>query len=403
MNQFKTIAFKDGSISLNVRVYVEDGTIWLSAREMAQLFGCDTSTISRRIKTTYNGLKEDSCSCCAQVAHTLCKDGKYRNIPIYNEKIIKEVAERLNSDKYTKLLNAIKNDNLNLDDKDNIIIYNNGSISLDVTISPKEETVWLTQSQIAMLFDTTRQNVTMHIKNIFDEGELKVDSVSKDFLHTAQDNKQYLTTIYNLDLILAVGYRIKGQRAIEFRKWVSNILKQYLINGYTLNENRISSYSDIILNIEKETLDLKAQLDSLKKNFDFGIVKTKIFFSGQTFDAYEYLCTIVRQATKNIRIIDPFVNDRALAILSKSQSVDRFIYTTNPGPISKKDLGAFRAQYGNLEIKYIKKFHDRFIIIDDEECYSLGTSINGAGLKTFAVIKLEDENIIQNIIDIVSK
>ena len=402
MNHFKTIAFKDGSKSLDVRVSVEDGTIWLSKNEMATLFEYGTSTIWRHIKSTYKEFEIQGCSGYAKNARTLCKDGKYYNIPVYSEQVIKRIAERLNSDKYTKLSNYLRNNNVESEQQDNIIIYNNGTINLDVGVSPKEDTVWLSQAQMAALFDTSRQNITIHIQNIFNEGELTRDSVSKDFLHTATDGKQYLMTKYNLDMILAVGYRIKGNRAIEFRKWVSVILKQYLIDGYAINDKRVCSYSDIILNIEKETLELRNQLELLKKNFDYGIAKEKIFFSGQIFDAHEYLCSIVRQATKCIRIIDPFVDDEALAILTKSQNIQRYIYTTNPVPMNKKDIGAFKTQYGHLEMKYIKKFHDRFIIIDDKYCFSLGTSINGVGLKTFAIIELKDEHLIQSIIDLVN-
>ena len=403
MNQFKTIAFKDGSITLDVRVSVEDDTIWLSAKEMAQLFSCDTSTISRRIKTTYSKLKEESCSCCAQVAHTLCKDGKYRDIPIYNEKIIKEVAERLNSEKYTKLLNAIKNDNSNLDDKNNIIIYNNGSVSLDVTISPKEETVWLTQAQIATLFDTTQQNVSLHIKNIIEEGELLDSSVHKDYLYTASDGKQYLTSVYNLDLILAIGYRIKGQRAIEFRKWVSSVLRQYLIKGYAISENRLQSHSDIILNLESETLKIKEEIEKIKSSINNDSIKEKLFVNGQVFDAHEFFCSLMRQAKCSIRIIDPYFDDKGLAILSKSKRIDRTVYLSHPELLTKKDTNNFKSQYGDFKIKTIKDYHDRFIIIDDIDCYLIGTSLNNAGCKTFAAIKIENKEIITTILNSLDK
>lgn len=403
MINLKTVAFKDGTVSLDVRVSVEDGTIWLSTAEMAKLFMRNESTVRRHIKATYNELSEQVRSGCAKNARTLCKDGKYYNIPIYNEQIIKAVAERLNSDKYNELLNYLKNSTGKSENKDNLIIYNNGSISLDVTISPEEDTVWLSQAQIALLFETTQQNVSLHIKNILEEGELYYDSVHKDFLYTASDDKQYFTSFYNLDLILAVGYRIKGKRAIEFRKWVSSVLKKYLIKGYAINESRAESYSEIILNIEKETLKLRREFESLKQDLTNGLAKEKIFYDGQIFDAHEHLCSIVRQANKNIRIIDPFLNDKALDILSKSRNVERYVYLTNPSLLSKKDIKSFKNQYGHLEVKYIKKFHDRFIIIDDKDCYSIGTSINGAGLKTFTVIKLEDEYIIRSIIELVER
>ena len=399
MNQFKTITFKDGSISLDVRVSVEDGTIWLSAKEMAQLFICGLTSVKRYIKVTYTDVLDQVCPGCSQIARTLCKDGKYYNIPVYNDQIIKGVAERLNSDKYDKLLSAIKNERADLDNDSNIIIYNNGSISLDVAISPKEDTVWLTQAQIATLFDTTQQNVSQHIKNIIDEGELLDSSVHKDFLYTASDGKQYLTSVYNLDLILAVGYRTKGQRAIEFRKWVSSVLRQYLVKGYAINENHIQSHSDIILNIESEMLHMKQELKQLKTMFDFGQVKEQLFLGGQRFDAHEFFCSIMRQANKSIRIIDPYFDDKGLAILSKSKRIDRTIYLSHPALLSKKGINDFKSQYGDFKIKTIRNYHDRFIIIDDVDCYLVGTSLNNAGAKAFCVTKIENQEIISMILN----
>ena len=399
MNQFKTIAFKDGSKSLDVRVSVEDGTIWLSKNEMATLFEHGTSTIWRHIKSTYNEFEIQGCSGYAKNARTLCKDGKYYNIPVYSEQVIKRIAERLNSDKYTKLSNYLRNNNVESEQQDNIIIYNNGSISLDVRISTKEDTVWLTQSQIATLFDITQQNVSLHIKNIFEEGELLDSSVHKDYLYTASDGKQYLTSVYNLDLILSIGYRTKGQRAIEFRKWASGVLRQYLIKGYAINENRIQSHSDILLNIESELLHFKQELQQLKNMFDCGQGKEQLFLNGQRFDAHEFFCSLMRQANKSIRIIDPYFDDKGLAILSKSKRIDRVIYLSHPGLLTKKDIVNFKSQYGDFKIKTIKNYHDRFIIIDDVECYHVGTSLNNAGAKTFVVIKLENPKIINIILN----
>ena len=398
MNQFKTVAFKDGSISLDVRVSVEDGTIWLSKNEMATLFEHGTSTIWRHIKSTYNEFDIQGCSGYAKNARTLCKDGKYYNIPVYSEQVIKRIAERLNSDKYTKLSNYLRNNNVKSEQQDKIIIYNNGSISLDVRISTKEDTVWLTQSQIATLFDITQQNVSLHIKNIFEEGELLDSSVHKDYLYTASDGKQYLTSVYNLDLILAIGYRTKGQRAIEFRKWASSVLRQYLIKGFAINEDRAQSYSDVILNIEKETLQLKEELNNLKSRFDKGLVKEQLFLNGQQFDAHEFFCSLMREAQSSIKIIDPYFDDNGLAILSKSKRIDRTIYLSHPGLLTKKDIAKFKIQYGDITIKTIKDYHDRFIIIDNVDFYLIGTSLNNAGSKIFVVIKLENKEIISSIL-----
>ncbi len=115
-----------------------------------------------------------------------------------------------------------------------IILYQpDSSIRLEVRM--EEETVWLTQAQMATLFETTRNNVTLHIKNIFKEGELEERVVCKDFLLTAADGKNYRTKLYNLDVIISVGYRVKSKRGTQFRIWATKTLKEYLLRGYNIN------------------------------------------------------------------------------------------------------------------------------------------------------------------------
>ena len=400
MNQFKLITFKDGSLSLDVRVSVDDGTIWLSVKEMAELFGYSKTTISRHVSTTYNEFLKDGCAENAKMHLTLLKNGKIINIPIYSNIIIEQVEKRLKSNNFSRLLTFLSNKDNNFENDSNIIKYNNGTISLDVNISPNEETAWLTQAQIATLFDTTRPNVTNHIQNIFVEGELTKDSVSKDFLHTAPDGKQYLTSIYNLDMILAIGYRVKGKRAIEFRKWVTAILKNYLIKGYAINESRIQSHSDIILNIEKEILQLKEELKDLKVHVDKDI-KEKLFIDGQIFDAYEFFCSLMKQAKNSIKIIDPYFDDKGLAILSKSNRITRTIYLSHPRLLNQRDIDLFKSQYGDVTIKTIQNFHDRFIIIDDIDCYLIGASLNNAGSKTFAAVKIDNKEITNRVLELI--
>ena len=133
--------------------------------------------------------------------------------------------------------------------------------------------------------------------------------------------------------------------------------------------------------------------------FDCGQGKEQLFLDGQRFDAHEFFCSLMRQANKSIRIIDPYFDDKGLAILSKSKRVDRIIYLSNPGLLTKKDIANFKSQYGDFRIKTIKNYHDRFIIIDDIDCYHVGTSLNNAGAKTFGVIKLENSEIINTILN----
>lgn len=399
MDNFKIIKFTDGDISLDVRVSVEDGTIWLSANEMATLFNVAVTTIRRIIKSTYNvdDITKSAISAKnASFASMVVRSSKKKPLILYGFNVIKTVGMRFNKDIVEKLESFV-NESFGIKENHNIIIYNNGSLSLDVTISPKEETVWLTQVQISLLFETTVSNISMHIKNILSDKELDPDSVIKEFLNTAQDNKQYLVRQYNLDMILAIGYRIKGKRAIEFRKWVSNVLKEYMIKGYAINENRAIVTADNFLRLENEIYSLKNKIENIVK--DNSYIKEKIVFKGEVFDAYELISSIVSKANNKIIIIDPYFDYQCLIFLKKvSPKVDRIIYKSHYSTLSIKEINKFIIQYGKITVIDNNDFHDRFIIIDDKECYSIGSSLNYAGTKTFGIIKIETKELVESIL-----
>ncbi|MBR3468859.1 MAG: virulence RhuM family protein [Lachnospiraceae bacterium] len=122
-----------------------------------------------------------------------------------------------------------------------IVLFETEDAKVRLTVPIQEDTVWLTQAQMTELFDTSKQNVSLHINNCFKEGELDKDSVVKDFLTTASDGKNYKTKYYNLDVIISVGYRVKSQRGIEFRRWANKVLKDYIIKGYAINDKRLEA------------------------------------------------------------------------------------------------------------------------------------------------------------------
>ena len=148
-----------------------------------------------------------------------------------------------------------------------IIKFVNGDLELDVTVSPDNETVWLSQKQMAELFNKDRRTITRHIQNIFKSEELDKNSVCSYFEHTASDGKTYKTQYYNLDMIISVGYRVNSKQGILFRKWATSILKDYMITGYVVNQKRLDVLNKTIaiqsrmlastLNIEeKEVLNV---------------------------------------------------------------------------------------------------------------------------------------------------
>lgn len=117
-----------------------------------------------------------------------------------------------------------------------VIIYRSEDGTIQLEVQLYEETVWLTQHQMTILFETTKQNVSLHVNNAFKEGELERNSVVKDFLTTASDGKNYHVLYYNLDAIISVGYRVKSQRGTDFRKWAMQVIKNHILHGYAVNQ-----------------------------------------------------------------------------------------------------------------------------------------------------------------------
>ena len=152
----------------------------------------------------------------------------------------------------------MKNELIHSEERGEIVLYQpNDNIRLEVRL--QDETMWLTQQQMAELFNTTRNNITLHIGNIFKEGELEVNSVRKESLLTAADGKKYRTKFYNLDVIISVGYRVKSQVGTRFRQWALAVLKDYLLRGYAVHQQvmalqqinlRIDAQNDRIARIE---------------------------------------------------------------------------------------------------------------------------------------------------------
>lgn len=151
--------------------------------------------------------------------------------------------------------------------KKELVVFETEDNKVRLEVSVEDETVWLTQAQMTQLFETSKQNVSLHINNCFKEGELDKDSVVKDFLTTAADGKKYKTKYYNLDVIISVGYRVKSKRGVEFRRWANSVLKQYILQGYAINDNRIAQLGEVI-QIMKRTqnaLDSQQALNVIQK------------------------------------------------------------------------------------------------------------------------------------------
>ena len=283
-------------------------------------------------------------------------------------------------------MNEIDNNisNLRPDSENEIILYQpDSTLSLDVRV--ENETVWLTQAQMTELFQTTRNNITLHIRNIFKEGELEESSVCKESLLTAADGKRYKTRFYSLDVIISVGYRVKSIRGTQFRIWANKVLKDYLLRGYSVNQRLLYMES----RIDRRLLEHDKRLDDLTGKVDF-FPKTSlppregVLFEGQIFDAYSLISDLIRKATNRIVLIDNYVDDRILKVLTKrKEGVSAIIYNDTRHSQISNDLRRHNAQYPRIEVRHCTNVHDRFLIIDDT-VYFIGGSIKDLGKKIVA-------------------
>lgn len=273
--------------------------------------------------------------------------------------------------------------------KDEIVLYQpNEQFQLEVQL--KDETVWLTQPQIAALFGVQRPAVTKHLRNIFREGELDPNSVSSILERTAADGKVYSTQFYNLDAILSVGYRVNSKHATLFRRWANKVLKEYLLRGYAVNQRLLA----IEEHVDRSLTAHERRIEAVEEKIDF-FVRTSlppvegIFFDGQIFDAYTFVNDRIREAKTRIVLIDNYIDDSVLKMLDKrAEGVSAKIYTKYFTPQLELDFDKHNAQYTPIEVEQFDRSHDRFLCID-ETVYHIGASLKDLGKKWFAFSRME--------------
>jgi hypothetical protein len=271
-----------------------------------------------------------------------------------------------------------------------IILYQpDEEIKLDVRL--ENETVWLSIDEMSHLFGRDISVIGKHIRNIFKEGELIKDSVWAKFAYTASDGKTYQVDYYNLDVIISVGYRVKSQRGTQFRQWANKVLKEYLLKGYSINQriNQLENKMDSRLTAHDR------QLEELTNKVDF-FVRTSlppvegIFFDGQIFDAYKFASDLIKSARQSLVLIDNYVDESVLLMLSKRQPrVTATIYTQRITSQLRLDLDRHNDQYPPVDVRTCKFSHDRFLIVDETDVYHIGASLKDLGKKMFAFSKLD--------------
>ena len=272
-----------------------------------------------------------------------------------------------------------------------IVVYQTADNQTQIEVHMENEIVWLTQAQMAELFQKDRTVISRHIRNVFNEGELEEQSTCAKFAHMGHDGlQQYETVMYNLDVIISVGYRVKSQRGTAFRIWATKVLKEYMLRGYAINQRLLNMEE----RMDKRIGKIENTIVAHQEKIDF-FVRTSlpphqgIFYDGQIFDAYTFINDRIREATTRIILIDNYIDDSVLTILSKrADKVAATIYTKKPSAQLQLDIQKHNAQYPPIEIVEFDRSHDRFLCIDDT-VYHLGASIKDLGKKWFAFNRME--------------
>ena len=274
----------------------------------------------------------------------------------------------------------------------NVVVYRSADNAVQLDVQLTEETVWLTTGQMAILFAKEDSNIRRHIINIFNEGELQRDNNVR-FLHVNGVKKP--VPFYNLDVIISVGYRVKSQRGVQFRQWASRILKDYLLKGYAQNPHLRYMEQRIDNKLQEHT----EQIHELQNKVDFFIrtslpPREGIFVDGQIYDAYELVERLIKSAKKSILLIDNYVDESVLTMMSpKQEGVQVDIYTKDISSALQLAEKNFNAQYKGLALHTTSICHDRFLIIDEETIYLIGASLKDAGKRLFAFTQMDSSQI----------
>ena len=278
-----------------------------------------------------------------------------------------------------------------------IVLYQSDELPERIEVKIDADTVWLNRQQLATLFGRDVKTIGKHINNVFREGELVKELVVANFATTTQHGaikgktQTQMVEFYNLDVIISVGYRVKSKQGTQFRIWATQVLRDYLLKGYALNQ-RMNRIENSVENLAGKVNEISLQIQSGK------IPAQGVFFDGQMFDAYQLASKIIRSAKKSIVLIDSYIDENTITHLcKKSKAVNVLLLTRKINKQLALDIKKANEQYGRFEIKKFSRSHDRFLIIDESEIYHLGASLKDLGKKWFAFSKL-DKNSVENIL-----
>ncbi|WP_026327681.1 virulence RhuM family protein [Proteiniphilum acetatigenes] len=263
-----------------------------------------------------------------------------------------------------------------------IILYQpDETVKLEVRL--EDETVWLTQAQIVELFQSSKANISGHIKNIYEQQELEENTTVRDFRTVRLEGKRQVVrklTYYNLDAIISIGFRVNSKRGILFRQWANKILKEYMLKGYAINQRIDKLERTVAEHGEKIDFFVRTSLPPVEG----------VFYNGQIFDAYVFATNLIKSAKKSLILIDNYVDESVLLMLAKrNPGVTGTIYTGKVSGGLLLDLQKHNTQYPEIIIREYKQAHDRFLIVDGTDVYHLGASLKDLGKKLFAFSRLD--------------
>ncbi len=263
-------------------------------------------------------------------------------------------------------------------------------MTLDVRVG--NDTVWLTQAQIGMLFGVQKAAVSKHLKNIFSSGELCQETVVSILETTAKDGKTYEVRYYNLDAVLSIGYRVNSHQATQFRIWANTVLKDYLLRGAAVNQ-RFEQVEQRLLQNEMGLLSINQKVQSLVQTAL--PPKQGVFFNGQIFDAYQFVSELIRSARTSIVVVDNYADDSLLMQLTKRETgVSAVVCVSRFTDAFRLDVARHNRQYAPVEVREVQSVHDRFLLLDNTRLYTFGASFKDLGKKLFCFSSMESDAVV---------
>ena len=298
-------------------------------------------------------------------------------------------------------IGKMANDIVSVNEVQGEVIFYQPDNTMRLEVRLEDETVWLTQQQMVTLFQSSKANVSEHIRNIYDQGELEQEATVRNFRTVRKEGNRMVNrtlTYYNLDAIISVGFRVNTKRGIMFRQWANRTLKEYLLRGYAFHQQMIAMQRQIDVRLEEQNERLSAVENHLHEHdqkFDM-IVKTPelpnegVFFDGQIFDAFKLVMQLIKSAEHRIILIDNYINEDILTMFDqRANGVTACIYTARIDSAMQLAIQRHDAQYDPIPVNVFRMSHDRWLIIDDK-VYHFGASLKDLGKKWFGVSLYQD-------------